>query len=294
MAATKGQPATAAFCTSSKLALPLKSSPTIGERQAIVSEVAADELVERVVPSHVFGDAVDAAVGRERCRSMDAAGLLERPPGAPGALPAASPESPHRRRTGPARRGRGCARGRPRSKPCRRCHSSRSRRCCACRASGSNAADDARLTADHVLGRVQRGHVAGGLDDALGVQEPESESGIVTRSAHGHGHVGLDTGIGRAVDEPDLQGLLHRDHVAGTRGDAVRDDIDLYARDAVRGSRVRTGELHASCRRVPALPAPPPEPRTPPASSSDGWPAGPRLRSPCTQGSWWPSPRARW
>ena len=222
---------------------------------------------------------VDASVRRERGRGMDAAGLLERPPGVHGAPPAASPG------VAASTTNRSCAGavgdahvdGLDRSLAADAAAGGRVG--VAPQGLGVEYGRRCQLDADHVLGR-RRARSPRPADSMM----PSVWRNPSARAASSPGvRMVTATSVSiRASAGPWMSRICSGSSIETTSraraGDTVRDDIDLHARDAVRGSRVRTGELHASRRQVPALPAPPPEPRTPPARSNDGWPAGPRLR----------------
>ncbi len=76
-AASTGIPAAAAFCTSSKLARPLTSSTRSASGSSFASRRGADELVEGVVPAHVFKEAKQPAALVEQGRGVQAAGVVE-------------------------------------------------------------------------------------------------------------------------------------------------------------------------------------------------------------------------
>ena len=77
-ATSTGQPATAAFCTSSNERRPLTQSTDSRERQAAVEERPADHLVERVVPADVLARAEQLAGRGEEAGRVQAAGRGER------------------------------------------------------------------------------------------------------------------------------------------------------------------------------------------------------------------------
>jgi hypothetical protein len=84
---------------------------------------------------------------------------------------------------------------------------------------------------------VEAGDVLVGADDAFPVEEPEREHQIVTWRPHGDGHAQFDPAICRAMDEPDLERLLHGHEVTSSCHRAVAHDVDLEGRDP--GGRIR-------------------------------------------------------
>ena len=70
-------PATAAFCTSSKLARPLTSSTAVEQRRAAGEELGADQFVQGVVPADVLAQGQQVAAGVEQRRGVQAAGAIE-------------------------------------------------------------------------------------------------------------------------------------------------------------------------------------------------------------------------
>ena len=78
-AASTGMPATAAFCTSSKLARPLTSRMPSRRGVRPARNGRADELVQGVVPADVLAEVEQPAVGVEQRRGVQAAGAVEGP-----------------------------------------------------------------------------------------------------------------------------------------------------------------------------------------------------------------------
>ena len=77
MAATTGQPAIMAFCSSSKLARPDSSTHSLAPGQVTREQRRAHQLVHGVVPAHVLAAGEQLAVGGEQPDRVHAAGLGE-------------------------------------------------------------------------------------------------------------------------------------------------------------------------------------------------------------------------
>jgi hypothetical protein len=91
-----GQPATAAFCTSSNESRPLTQS-TAGEREATLAEGPADDLVHRVVAADVLAQAEQLAAGVEEAGRVQPAGALRTPAGRRAGASGSAASRPRRR-----------------------------------------------------------------------------------------------------------------------------------------------------------------------------------------------------
>ena len=210
-----GQPATAAFCTSSNESRPLTQSTCSRERQQPLAERPADDLVERVVPADVLAQAEQRAVARRR------GPVACRPPVAANAACAARKAS--------GQRGDELAATRRSPLDARRLDGDRLERALAADAAGGRRVEAAREPRRVEPRRVELDRVRGEV-----VREPRARRRAAlprgakpSASSSSWPGVRIVTATGRAVD-PDLERLLDRDDVRSVV--AVRDADDVDAR----------------------------------------------------------------
>ena len=195
-----GQPATAAFCTSSNERRPLTQSTCDASGSSALEERPADDLVHRVVASDVLAHARELAVGVEEPGRMQPAGRRER---------ALRLEQPRRQRRDDVERDleRALDPRRARPRPPRSRPSRRRRTTTRCRSAAGAARGRSRPPRPRPCSPRDRPGARAEIGrEPLREAEPERELLVVPRRPHRDGD--------RLAADADLERLLDRDDVA--------------------------------------------------------------------------------